>query len=129
MTEVTNEQLLNEIRDIKKVLKEILKYKKSEVKRSESKQQESTEVTEEDLERVKEAYLAVGKGRPFVRIHRVREHLGWPREKFDNAIKTLRKRFEFQLEGGDPSRLTQEQLEDSYTDEAGRLYIAMSKKE
>ncbi len=72
------------------------------------------------------AYEAVGSGRRFVRIHLIREHLQWPRERFDRVLAELRRNFEVQLHGGDPSSMTEPEIRDSYKDEQGRLYIALT---
>lgn len=72
------------------------------------------------------AYETVGSGRPFVRIHRIREQLQWPRERFDRVLAELRRNFEVQLHGGDPSSMTETEIRDSYTDEQGRLYITLT---
>ena len=72
------------------------------------------------------AYEAVGRGRRFVRIHLIREHLQWPRERFDRVLAELRRNFEVQLHGGDPSSMTETEIRDSYKDEQGRLYIALT---
>lgn len=72
------------------------------------------------------AYEAVGGGRRFVRIHLIREHLQWPRERFDRILAELRRNFQVQLHGGDPSSMTETEIRDSYKDEQGRLYIALT---
>lgn len=79
-----------------------------------------------DREAFQRACQAVGGGRRFVRIHRIREHLQWPRERFDRVLAELRRSFAVQLHGGDPSTMTEGQIRDSYQDEQGRLYIALT---
>jgi hypothetical protein len=54
----------------------------------------------------KDVYDRVGQGRDFVRIHRLREALGWPRERFDQVLQDLMADYTVELHGGDPSLLT-----------------------
>jgi hypothetical protein len=72
------------------------------------------------------AYNAVGHGRSFVRIHRLRDALPWPREQFDRVLRALRAAYTVELHGGDPSVMTEEELRHSFTDADGTLYIALS---
>ena len=74
----------------------------------------------------KHTYDQVGQGGDFVRIHRLREAIGWPREQFDQALMTLMADYTVELHGGDPSILTAAELRDSFTDAHGALYITMS---
>jgi hypothetical protein len=41
-------------------------------------------------------------------------------------LAELRRSFAVQLHGGDPSTMTEGQIRDSYQDEQGRLYIALT---
>ncbi len=84
------------------------------------------ERTDEEL--FYEAYLAIGKGRDFVRIHRIRERLGWGEERFDGVLIDLARKFEIELHGGDPSSMTKEEIRGSYVDGTGWLYIAVSRR-
>ncbi len=72
------------------------------------------------------AYHAVGQGRSFVRIHRLREALPWPRERFDRLLLTLLAEYSVELHGGDPSLMTAEDIRQSYSSADGTLYIALS---
>ncbi|NJL60319.1 MAG: hypothetical protein HC887_12490 [Desulfobacteraceae bacterium] len=56
-----------------------------------------------DNERIsfKAAYDRIGKGRGFVRIHRIREELGWSAERFDKLLKQLMAEHIVELHGGD----------------------------
>jgi hypothetical protein len=72
------------------------------------------------------AYTTVGHGRSFVRIHRLRDALPWPRERFDGVLRTLLTDYAVELHGGDPSVMTEEELRHSFTDADGTLYIALS---
>lgn len=72
------------------------------------------------------AYDEVGQGRDFVRIHRLREALEWPREHFERVLRDLMGDYTVELHGGDPSLLTATDLRNSYTDEHGTLFITLS---
>ena len=72
------------------------------------------------------AYSATGQGRSFVRIHRLRDALPWPRERFDRVLRGLLADYTVELHGGDPSVMTAEERYDSFTDADGTLYIALS---
>ena len=72
------------------------------------------------------AYQAVGKGEGFVRLHRIREVLEWPRETFDRVLETLVSGYHVELHGGDPSRLSEAEVADSYQDGRGTLYLTVS---
>ena len=72
------------------------------------------------------AYNAVGHGRSFVRIHRLRDALPWPRERFDGVLRALLGDYTVELHEGDPSVMTEEELRHSFTDADGTLYIALS---
>lgn len=79
-----------------------------------------------DTQRFYDAYRVIGQGRDFVRIHRIREALGWPREDFDCLLDTLAAAYHIELHGGNPGQLSPEQLEGSYCDAQGRLYLTVS---
>jgi hypothetical protein len=72
------------------------------------------------------AYKAVGHGRSFVRIHRLRDALPWPRQRFDGVLRALLTDYTVELHGGDPSVMTDEEVRHSFTDADGTLYIALS---
>lgn len=84
------------------------------------------EVSGGDRDAFKEAYGKVGQGRDFVRIHRLREALQWPRERFDRVVMDLMTDYTVELHGGDPSRLTETDVRNSFIDERGTLYITLS---
>lgn len=81
---------------------------------------------ESDRVAFKVAYDAIGSGRSFVRIHRVREHLGWSRERFDALLVALAHRGTLKLHQGDPSDLTENDVRASWEDEHGFLYITFT---
>ncbi|GBC59988.1 hypothetical protein DENIS_0930 [Desulfonema ishimotonii] len=74
----------------------------------------------------KTAYDETGRGRHFVRIHRLREYLNWPGDTFDTLLRELMADYIIELHGGDPSTLTAQQIADSFTDKDGTLYITLT---
>jgi hypothetical protein len=72
------------------------------------------------------AYRVVGQGRNFVRIHRLRDALPWPQEQFDQVLERLAADYTIELHGGDPSVMTREELQQSFTASDGMLYLALS---
>jgi hypothetical protein len=74
----------------------------------------------------KAAYDEVGQGGDFVRIHRLRNALGWSPVHFDQILRDLTATYTVEIHGGDPSLLTAAELRDSFTDPHGTLYITMS---
>ncbi|MBU3916590.1 hypothetical protein KKA14_13740 [bacterium] len=79
-----------------------------------------------EIEEFKKAYNGVGEGKSFVKIHKIREHFNWPVEKFDRVLIELRRRFLVQLHGGDPSTMSQMEIDNSFTDEKGNLRIIVT---
>lgn len=74
----------------------------------------------------KAAYDAVSPGARYVRIHRVRQHLNWPRERFDQVLRKLSTDYTIALHGGDPSIMTEQEIKDSYMDENNLLCITLT---
>jgi hypothetical protein len=74
----------------------------------------------------KAAYDTVGQGRDFVRIHRLREALQWPRARFDRVLTDLRATYMVELHGGNPSHLSETDIRNSFRDEHGALYLTLS---
>ena len=72
------------------------------------------------------AYNELGQGRSFIRIHRLRDALPWPRERFERVLQALVADYTVELHGGDPSVMTEEELRYSFTAADGTLYIALS---
>lgn len=72
------------------------------------------------------AYKNAGRGRRFVRIHLLRDALGWPAEKFDRVLEQLAGDFKIELQYGDPGTLTEEEKKRSYMDEKGNLRITVT---
>lgn len=79
-----------------------------------------------DREAFEDACQTIGKGGSFIRIHRVRERLNWSRKRFDRILTELRNDHAIQLHGGDPAELSEQQLQDSFVDEKGRLRITLT---
>jgi len=73
-----------------------------------------------------EAYKQIGKGKSFVRVHRIRDTLNWSHKKFDHVIENLMKTYMIELHGGDPSMLTDTEIKKSYSDSNGFLYITVT---
>lgn len=74
----------------------------------------------------KAAYDAVSPGARYIRIHRVRQHLNWPRERFDQVLRELSTDYIIALHGGDPSIMTEQEIKDSYMDENNLLCITLT---
>ncbi len=72
------------------------------------------------------AYDAVGQGRGFVRIHHIRDALGWSPQVFDRVVAMLAVEHCVELHGGDPGSLMAEELDRSYRDAHGTLYLTVS---
>ena len=72
------------------------------------------------------AYQTIGQGRSFVRIHRLRDALPWPRAQFERVLRELLADYTIELHGGDPSVMAEAELRDSFSDADGTLYIALS---
>jgi hypothetical protein len=83
-------------------------------------------IPQEDIQALHDAYQAVGEGRGFVRIHKVRETLDWPKERFNDTLLQLQAGYTIELHGGDPSNLTKEEIENSYRDHEGQQFLTMS---
>ncbi|WP_207679644.1 hypothetical protein [Desulfonema magnum] len=100
----------------------------SEIKRPEQIQAAPRKEPSDESAAFKTAYDMVGKGRSFVRIHRIREHLNWPKEHFDRVLRYLRRNYVIQLQGGDPSLMTDQEINDSFIDENGIFYVTVTWK-
>ena len=68
-------------------------------------------------EKFRAAYDELHKFREFVRICDLRRKLNWPREAFDEMIRTLRDDRTIQMFRADESMLKRDEIEDSFTDE------------
>jgi hypothetical protein len=98
----------------------------SETIRARLKAHESIHSKEKEIVEFHDAYKSVGKGRNFVRIHRIRDALKWPENTFDAVLKSLMQNYTIELHGGDPSSMSEEEIIGSYKDEKGRLFLTIS---
>ncbi len=67
----------------------------------------------------KEAFDDLDRGRIFVNIFEIRRQLGYPRDVFDDLLKRLRKEKVIQLNSGDVTLLSADEVDDSFIDENG----------
>lgn len=72
-----------------------------------------------DINAFKAAYDRLNTGIGFVRIHRLRGSLGWERERFDRVFTDLLEKYKVEAHRGDLSRMTAQEIRDSWTDEMG----------
>jgi len=79
-----------------------------------------------DAQAFREACDELGAGEGFIPLHRIREKLGWTRERFDDVLEQFNTAYKIELHGGDPSQLTPEEIENSYRDKDGQQFITMS---
>lgn len=79
-----------------------------------------------DMEALRAAYDKIRGGKDMVRIHKIREYLNWSVARFDEVLATLRADYQIDLHLGDPSRLTSDEVKNSYIDPHGMLYIGLS---
>ncbi|MBF0125313.1 MAG: hypothetical protein HQL60_08250 [Magnetococcales bacterium] len=73
-----------------------------------------------------QAYLQMGHGRSFVPIHRLRSHLGWDKTRFDAVLRQLQAEECILLNMGDPTQLTAEEINRSFQDDNGMLYLTLN---
>ena len=69
------------------------------------------------VENFRAEYDELHKFREFVRICDLRRKLNWPREVFDEMIRTLRDNRTIQLYAADESMLARDEIEDCFVDE------------
>lgn len=81
---------------------------------------------EGDMEAFRAAYDKIRGGKDIVRIHKIREYLNWSVARFNEVLATLRADYQIDLHLGDPSRLTSDEVKNSYIDPHGMLYIGLS---
>jgi hypothetical protein len=94
--------------------------------RARIKEHETIHSQEKAIAEFHDAYKSIGKGRNFVRIHRIRDTLQWPEKTFDTVLTSLMQNYTVELHGGDPSSMTETEIADSYKDEQGRLFLTIS---
>ncbi|MFQ5796444.1 MAG: hypothetical protein ACE5JP_15540 [Candidatus Bipolaricaulia bacterium] len=83
----------------------------------------------DDHTALRRAYDAMGEGRGFVRIHRLREEPGWSRERFDRVLEELTSAYVIEPHGGDSSKMTEEEMRHTYQEGSGTLYLTLSRRE
>lgn len=76
------------------------------------------------IKQFKAAYDSYGHS--YVLIHELRKRLGWDKSEFDTVLNELRHSLKIQLQGGDPSIMTEQEIRDSFTDEKNRLRICLT---
>lgn len=72
------------------------------------------------------ACRALARDQGLIRIHALRAYLDWPRQRFDDMLREMMAAYAIELHGGDPSALTEFQLEGAYRDPNGLLYITLT---
>jgi len=71
------------------------------------------------------AYISLRNGRDEVEIHRLRQLLSWPCDRFDAMVEQLRAESLVSLHVGDASGLSDEERRQSY-EVNGQLYLRLS---
>lgn len=86
----------------------------------------SSKADSDPVQTFKDAYDQANPGSHFVKIFKIRRYLNLPREEFDALLKTLASDEYFTLNMGNPGKLTREEVQDSFQDEYGDLYITVT---
>lgn len=60
------------------------------------------------------AYDRAGHGCDWVPIHRLRQQLQWPSERFDAVVEGLRAAHHVELDGAEPGELSAQEVHESY---------------
>jgi Arc/MetJ-type ribon-helix-helix transcriptional regulator len=69
-------------------------------------------------------YHSLSRRRDWVFIHRLRQQLNWPRERFDAVVEGLRADHHVELDRTEPDDLSPQAIQDSYQVH-GHLYIRL----
>ena len=69
-------------------------------------------------------YHSAGTGHDWVPIHRLRQQLQWPRERFDTVVEALRADHHVELDGKKPGEMSDQAVQDSYHVH-GQLYLRL----
>ncbi|MCW5212489.1 hypothetical protein VU04_06230 [Desulfobulbus sp. TB] len=86
----------------------------------------SSQADSDPVELFKAAYDHENPGSDFVKIFKIRRHLNLPRQEFDKLLTTLASKELLTLNMGNPGKLTREEVQDSFKDEYGDLYITVT---
>ncbi|WP_319579498.1 hypothetical protein [uncultured Methanospirillum sp.] len=78
-----------------------------------------------DRTELKRAYDNLERGRGYVEIYEIREHLKWERDQFDNLLETLWVQGDIVLQTSNQESLTQKQRDDSFLDRENTLRILL----
>jgi hypothetical protein len=73
-------------------------------------------------------YNALRSGNDAVQIHRLRQLLGWPPDRFDALVEQLRAESKVVLYTGDPRHLSDDEQQQSY-EVNGQLYLSLAWKD
>lgn len=84
---------------------------------------------DEEEKAFREGFDKVRNGKETIYIHKLRTHLNWTREHFDTVLARLRAAYKLDLHAGNPERMTEQEVADSYEDAHGFLNIGLSWEE
>lgn len=70
------------------------------------------------------AYQSFTKNQGWVAIHRLRQLLPWPRERFDAVVEALRADHQVELDGAEPKQMNEQTIQESYHVH-GQLYARL----
>ncbi|MDR2117467.1 MAG: hypothetical protein LBP87_13910 [Planctomycetaceae bacterium] len=83
---------------------------------------------QDDRKQFREAFDELDKGRIFVRICNLRRKLGWDKTRFNSLLRQLRAEGIVQLHAGDISSMSEEDIDQSFTDESNFFYATLTMK-
>ncbi|MBI5724651.1 MAG: hypothetical protein HZA50_11880 [Planctomycetes bacterium] len=102
------------------------KSSKYDIKLHPSKPSGSGSEAREDRDLFAKAVRELDRGQIYIRIHAVRDRLGWTRERFDRMIETLRDEGVIQLHAGDITTMSKEEVEKSFVDENNFFFATLT---
>ena len=70
------------------------------------------------------AYHSLSKRHEWVAIHRLRQLMPWPRERFDAVVEALRADHQVELDGAEPKQMNEQTIQESYHVH-GQLYARL----
>jgi hypothetical protein len=68
------------------------------------------------------------RGQEYIRIHEIRDALGWSRERFDRVLESLRDEGAVQLHAGDIATMSEEEVRKSYVDENNFFLATLTRR-